>query len=275
MWDSPSGMELKPGDLSGLWASADGALVYKEVPKAACSALAQLVYHADHGQFFTGDIHDATEGVTRWPFDPSKIHAGSLIFSAVRNPYARIVSAYLDKVCTDQRDGKPYRNTLRQVLAERYGVDLAGDPVRAFRRFLLFVRDVTLYRERFWYDRHWTAQVQHLRALPLNGLAYGHLFQIEAMEAGLAPILSRMDPARRPVDLPRFNPSAKPARPVSDWFDDLSVHLMQELYRWDFELLGYDRFDPGQAQPIHALDIPASNARMSDPHAPHWARLEI
>ena len=275
MWTMPSGMEVKPGDLSGLWATSDGTLIYKEVPKAACSALAQVIFHADHGHFFQGDIHDATHGVTRWPFDRAKIHGVSFVFSAVRNPYARIVSAFLDKVCTLQRDGKPYRNTLRQVLAERYGVDLEGDPLRAFRRFLLFVRDVTVFRERFWFDRHWTSQLQHLRALPLNGVDYGHLFQIEAMEPGLAPILSRMEPARRPAALPRFNPSPKPAWPVSDWFDDISVHLMQEMYRWDFELLGYDRFNPAQMQPIRALDVAAINARLSDPHAPHWARLEI
>lgn len=271
----PSGMDLAQGDLSGVWASRDGALIYREVPKAACSALAQLIYHADHGAFFDGDVHDATSGVTRWPFDPKLIVAESLIFSAVRNPYARIVSGFRDKICTLQRDGKPYRNTLRQVLHERYGVDLAGDPVRAFRRFLLFVRDVTLNRERFWYDRHWTAQAQHLRALPLNGLSYGHLFQIEAMETGLSPVLARVPAATRPAALPRFNANSNTGRPLSDWFDDLSIHLMQELYRWDFELFCYDRFNPAQTAPIATLDVDAINMRLSNPHAPHWARLEL
>jgi hypothetical protein len=58
---------------------------------------------------------------------------------------------------------------------------------------------------------------------------------------------------------------------LADWFDDLSIHLMQELYRWDFEVLGYDRFDPARTTPLSALDPAAISARLRDPHAPHWA----
>jgi hypothetical protein len=266
-------MELQPGDLTGLWGALDGRLVYREVPKAACSALAQVLHHADHGRFFAGDIHDARAGVTRWPF-ALRPAPERFVFSAVRNPFARIVSAFQDKVCTDQRDGKPYRNTLRQVLRERYGVDLSGDRVRAFRRFLLFVRDVTLWRERFWFDRHWTPQVQHLRALPLHGLAYDHLFRIEAMTPGLAPVLAHIPADTRPADIPRFNPSGHLAGPLSAWFDDLSLHLMLEVYRWDFDLLGYDPTDPDAPAPAPPLDLHRINHRLADPHSPHWAPLD-
>ena len=267
----PSGMDLAPGDLAGTWAALGGALVYREVPKAACSTIGQVLYHADHGSFFAGDIHDAQTGVTRWPFARDLITAESFVFSAVRNPYARIVSTFLEKVCTDQRDGKPYRNTQRQVLAERYGLTFADDPVRDFRRFLLFVRDVTLFRDRFWYDRHWTPQVQHLRALPLNGVDYSHLFAVEGMAQGLSPVLARIPPATRPAQVPRFNEGPRTPLPLADWFDDLSVHMMQEIYRWDFEVLGYDRFDPARLAPVTPPDAHAINARLRDPHPPHWA----
>ncbi len=275
MFTYPSGMELARGDLSGTWSALGGRLIYREVPKAACSALGQVLHYADHGHYFEGDIHDAADCVTRWPFERTLITPDSFVFSAVRNPYARIVSTFLEKVCTDQRDGKPYRHTLRQVLAERYGVDLAGDPVRAFRRFLLFVRDVTLYRERFWFDRHWTPQVQHLRALPLNGVAYAHLFAVEDMTDGLAPVLARIPAATRPESVPRFNTGPKLAHPLADWFDDLSIHLMQELYRWDFEVLRYDRFDPARLAPFAPLDAAVISARLGDPHAPHWAPFSV
>jgi hypothetical protein len=273
MFTYPSGMDLTPGDLGGTWGALGGALIYREVPKAACSTLGQVLYHADHGRFFEGDIHDATQGTLRWPFDRAMIGPNSFVFSAVRNPYARILSTFLEKICTDQRDGKPYRHTLRQVLSERYGVDLADDLRRAFRRFLLFVRDVTLYRERFWYDRHWTPQVQHLRVLPLNGVDYAHIFAVEDMAVGLAPVLARIPIAKRPEAVARFNIGPKPARPLADWFDDLSIHLMQEVYRWDFDLLGYDRFDPARLAPNFPPDPAAISARLRDPHPPHWAPL--
>jgi len=275
MFTYPSGMDLRPGDLSGTWSALQGRLIYREVPKAACSALGQVLFHADHGRFFAGDIHDATQGVTRWPFDKAIITPDSFVFSATRNPYARILSTFLEKICTDQRDGKPYRNTLRHVLAERYGVELAGDPVRAFRRFLLFVRDVTLQRERFWFDRHWTPQVQHLRALPLNGVDYTCLFAVEQMAQGLIPVLAQIPAATRPATLPRFNAGPKPDHPLPEWFDDLSIHMMQEIYRWDFELLGYDRFDLTRLAPVSAPEAAAISARLRDPHAPHWAPLTV
>jgi hypothetical protein len=214
MFTYPSGMELTRGDLHGTWAALGGVLVYREVPRAACSTLGQVLFHADHGRYFDGDIHDATEGVTRWPFDRTILTPDSMVFSAVRNPYARILSTFLEKICLDQRDGKPYRNTLRQVLAERYGVDLGGDPLRAFRRFLLFVRDVTLYRERFWYDRHWTPQVQHLRALPLNGVDYTHLFAVEGLADGLAPVLARIPRDHAPQQRAALQRRAKARAPL-------------------------------------------------------------
>lgn len=272
----PSGMDIQPGQLPGLWAARLGHVLYREVPKAACSTLAQLVYRAQNGRFFDGDIHDATDGVVKWPFDAALLdpaRAGrAVVYSAVRNPYARILSAFLDKVCTIQRDGKPYRGTMRQMLAERYGMDLQGDPVRAFRRFVLFVRDVQVSRDRFWFDRHWTPQAQHLRALPLSGIAYTHLFRVEEFGTAIAPVLAQLAPDLPPADLPRFNPGPVAPLPLDQWFDDLTIHLMQELYRWDFDLFGYDRFDPA-ARPVAALDLRAILHRLSDPHPPHWAHL--
>lgn len=274
----PSGMDLAQDQFEGCWLGCGGALVYREVPKAACSTLAQLVYHADHGAFFDGDIHDAREGVVKWPFAPEAMgparEGAAFVFSAVRNPFARIVSTFHEKVCTLQRDGKPYRGTMRQMLAERYGADLraGADPVRAFRRFLLFVRDVHVSGQRFWFDRHWTPQAQHLRAVTLNDVAFSHLFRIEDWDSGIVPVLAQIPRARRPEIAVRFNSGPKPVAPLAEYFDELSVHFMQELYRWDFELFGYDRFDPG-ARPVAALDLAAINMRLADPHAPHWAGL--
>lgn len=271
----PTGMELSQDAFPGLWAARGGAVLYREVPKAACSALAQVLHLADHGRFFDGDIHDATDGVLKWPFDPALLAPArdgrALVFSAVRNPYARLLSAFRDKVCTEQRDGKPYRHILRQVLAEDFGVDLAGDPVRAFRRFVLFVRDAHLGRLHYWQDRHWTPQAQHLRALPLAGIPYTDLLRVEEFAATLQPLLDRLGLALRAEALPRFNPAPPSDLPLSAWYDDLTIHLMQEIYRWDFDLFGYDRFDP--AAPLRPIDLGAVQHRLSDPHPPHWAGL--
>lgn len=273
-----SGMSLHPGRLAGGRGSRICPLVYREVPKAACSTIGQLLYHADHGTFFAGDIHDAGPEALQWPdpaFKTALEQPGRLVFSAVRNPYSRLLASFFDKVCAQQRDGSFYRGNLRELLAQHYGADLdaTADPRPAFRRFVLFLRDTLRNRDRFWFDRHWTPQAQHLRSFTVNGLVFDHLFAVESFASGVAPILTRIPPDRRPALLPRFNVTRRPDLPIESYFDDLTLHLVHEIYRWDFDLFGYASFEPAQRTATHPLDLDAINQRLTDPHPPHWACL--
>ena len=96
-----SGMSLHPGRLAGGRASRTCALIYREVPKAACSTIGQLLYHADYGNFFTDDIHDAGLDALQWPdpaFDKALGRADRMVFSAVRNPYSRLLACFSHKI---------------------------------------------------------------------------------------------------------------------------------------------------------------------------------
>jgi hypothetical protein len=273
-----SGMSLYPGRYAGGWASPSTGLVYREVPKAACSTLGQVLFHADQGHFFDGDVHDAGDAVTRWPaagFVDTLARSDRFVFSAIRNPYARLLACYHDKIRTKQRDGSYYRGNLRPILTQHYGADLSddGDPRPGFRRFVLFLRDTLRNRDRFWFDRHWTPQAQHLRSFAVNGLPFDHLFPVEHFAAGVAPVLDKLPPDRRPANLPRFNAVQRPNLPMDSYFDDMTLHLVHEIYRWDFDLFGYRAFDPATVAPDRPLDIAALNQRLADPHPPHWACL--
>lgn len=75
------------------------SMVYRVVPKSACSTNGQIMYYSDHGEFFDGDIHDAQSGLHKWAFDESQPIISdnvktrkSLAFTCVRNPYTRILS---------------------------------------------------------------------------------------------------------------------------------------------------------------------------------------
>jgi hypothetical protein len=76
-------------------------VVYRVVPKCACSTIGQIMYYSDNGAFFDGDIHDAKDGMHKWAFEDSqplieanvKAHK-SYAFTCVRNPYTRILSAF-------------------------------------------------------------------------------------------------------------------------------------------------------------------------------------
>lgn len=280
-------------DLTGVWLTESQSLLYQVVPKAACSTIGQILYASDHGRFFDGDIHDATTGLIKWPtrWDrppasaASKASATDIIttniaahasysFSAVRNPFTRILSCFFDKICTTQRDGLPYGGPLREMLRQNYGVQTTGDfdQIASFRRFLLFARDTLAFGKPQAADVHWLPQTHHLRPLIRAGGHYDAVFQIEDFANGIAGVLAqvRTPHAVAPDTVPRFNPATPRHHPTAAFFDDLAVHLTFQMYRWDFELLGYSP-DPAQLSPVRPVDLPDLHLRLGDDYTPHWA----
>ena len=113
----------------GTWMTESESMVYRVVPKCACSTIGQIMFWSDHGRFYEGDIHDAAEGLHKWGLEPSqpRIEANlrahrALTFTCVRNPYARILSSFFDKIAGIQRNGRRYRGNLLPDLMRRYGV---------------------------------------------------------------------------------------------------------------------------------------------------------
>lgn len=266
----------------GTWMTESESMVYRVVPKCACSTIGQIMYRSDHGHFFDGDIHDAQEGLHKWaqersqgPITDNVTARKSLVFTCVRNPYGRILSSFFDKICGIQRNGRRYRGNLVPMLVQKYGIEV-GDPesgfefdqIRSFRRFLLFARDTIRFRKPMDPDIHWAAMSGHVSTLIRGGGRYDMIFDTENFDAGMSAVLARA-PLRHPVDLsqmPRFNESEghgpKRAHPVEDFFDDLSMHLMREVYGRDFELFGYDIDDPSRRAPVREIDLDAVHAKL-------------
>ena len=55
----------------GTWMTESESVVYRVVPKCACSTIGQIMYYSDHGEFFDGDIHDAKQGLHKWALEDS------------------------------------------------------------------------------------------------------------------------------------------------------------------------------------------------------------
>jgi hypothetical protein len=68
--------------------------------------------------------------------------------------------------------------------------------------------------------------------------------------------------------IPRFNESEghgpKRAHPVEDYFDDLSMHLVYEIYKRDFDLFKYDFKDPSNKMPIGEIDLDEVHAKLGE-----------
>ncbi len=268
----------------GTWMTESESVVYRVVPKCACSTIGQIMYYGDHGTFFDGDIHDATEGMHKWAIEASQpkleiAAKGHKIFSftCVRNPYERILSSFFDKICGIQRNGKRYRGNLVPLLVQKYGIEVGGDDgkgefdqIASFRRFLLFARDTIRFRKPMEPDIHWSAMSGHISTFIVNGGRYNHIFFTEKFNEGMEVVVQKMN-AKHPIDLtkiPRFNESEghgpKRAHKVSAYFDDLSRHLVWEIYKRDFQLFKYDFDNPDNKMPLGAVDLAEVHAKLGD-----------
>ena len=271
-------------ELPGVWVNQSRTLIYRVVPKCACSTIGQILYHGDHGRFFDGDIHDATEGLWKWNGNADReqareaiadtVRSGTaLTFTCVRNPYTRVLSCFLDKIAGIQRNGKRYRGDLAETIARHYDMKIGAHPdedfdqIAAFRKFLLFVRDTIKFRHPIHPDIHWAPMSGHVATLINNGGNFDLVFPTEAFEDGMRSVLDRV-PLAHGVDLhslPRFNESEghgpKRAHPVEEYFDDLAQHIVTDIYRKDFSVFGYPR-EPGRGGPLHELDATEINERL-------------
>ncbi|WP_138468173.1 sulfotransferase family protein [Poseidonocella sp. HB161398] len=262
----------------GIWMTESGAVAYRVVPKCACSTIGQILYYGERGTFFDGDIHDAAEGLCKWSMEPCRpaieeavFDPAVPVFTCVRNPFRRILSAFFDKICGVQRNGRRYRGNLVPQVMQLYGVAVEGevDQIASFRRFLLFARDTIRFRKPMEPDIHWSAQSGHVATLIANGGRYDRIIRTEELAEGMAAVLSDYAPRHRlPTGgLPRFNESAGHgpvrAHPPGAYFDDLALHLMREIYRDDFELFGYDPDDPERAAPVAAIDLEEVHRRLA------------
>ena len=264
-------------ELPGTWVNESGTLVYRVIPKCACSTIGQAIFFGDHGRFFDGDIHDAKDGIMKWNQKHNQdrirdvVRAGTAhTFTCVRNPYSRILSAFFDKICGIQRNGQRYRGDMVPMIAKNYGVEIDGDfdQIRAFRRFLLFVRDTIKFRKPMHPDIHWAPMASHAATLVKNGGRYDHVFAVEDFNPGLETALAAV-PLAHPVavgEMPRFNESEghgpKRAHPVEDYFSDLEVFIMNDIYRRDFAVFKYPR-QPGKAGPRKDLDPAEINEKLA------------
>ena len=261
----------------GTWMTVSESMVYRVVPKCACSSIGQIMFYSDHGEFFDGDIHDAQTGLHKWALEDSQslieenvLAHKSFSFTCVRNPYTRILSSFFDKIAGIQRNGQRYRGNLVPQLAQKYGVDIDGDfdQIAMFRRCLLFARDTVRFRKPMDPDIHWSSQSGHISTFIVNGGQYDQIFWTEKFSDGMQSVLDTVD-VKVPVDLqsiPRFNESEglgpKRNHPVEDYFDDLSVHLTYEMYKRDFDLFRYDFENPANKMPTGEIGLEEVHAKL-------------
>jgi hypothetical protein len=158
----------------------------------------------------------------------------------VRNPYARLISAWKDKLAADGES--PTARSVRKATAEvrrfaaRHRLPGGGrGSAIPFTTFVAYVESQAEGRR----DQHWDTQ----RSVLLTDLIpFSRVFRMETEFAvGVTEILTRLglSPAWAAERLKRpQNASRKPSQPV---FDEELADRVYRCFEADFEQFGYDR----------------------------------
>ncbi len=207
--------------------------VYVEVPKAGCTAVKKLLQLAEvdgDRSKVADNVHERPTSPLLSPADPDADfervwNDGTYFrFTFVRNPYTRVLSAYLDKLVTNEWE--------RERRLPQLGFRKNARPT-----FISFLERI-IDQDPVEMDIHWTPQT-HLLGLPHN--TYDRVYRFEDFQPGLRRMLAATGVPvhdESVIEVPA-HPTAANSR-VSEHYGTREIDLVSELYAEDFRNLGYD-----------------------------------
>lgn len=151
-----------------------------------------------------------------------------LKFTFVRDPYARVLSAYLDKIVRLRYDLRPRYRALQGT-----GTTTAEPP--SLDRFLDFLAEGGLYA-----NVHWAPQTA-LLLIPLA--AFDFVGKVENLDHDLNHVLQRIFPGQPQRGWPAFGRAGPPPTgaqdKVSSWCNRQQLDRIAACYENDITALGY------------------------------------
>lgn len=225
-------------------------VVYLNIPKAACSSIKNHLYYLSTGGYLDDplEIHRTLAASVRSPEYrqalPERISSRLRSFTFVRHPGKRAYSCFGEKICEEGRYSFP---RVREHLVSAYGADFSGYGTpeydlerhrQNFRRFLTFVGDNRRGETPLRRGRHWTPQMDAIRACQ-RVMAVDFIGRVENFAEDLA-IALRGVPNADDLDLSmRLNEGPPQPFTYGDVVTADVAALSREIYRIDHELLAY------------------------------------
>ena len=227
----PTTQVFRPGALhGGMAASRRLPYIYVQNSKCASSTIRNTLWAAEHALGLTGPPGRPHNEAVSAPLvhDPRRWEQveREFVFTVARNPFTRILSAYLDKIVA-HRDPRVWGG-----FAARHGLSEA--PL-AFRDFLQLIADTPEDEM----DQHWRPQSCGLAP---TIVPYDFIGGVENLQADLAHILRRIFGEEVPIR--DFMPHrTNSSRRMAEHYGPEEIRLVQTIYAADFAHLGYSR-DP-------------------------------
>lgn len=237
--------------------SRDLPLAYWQVPKAGCSTIKRSII--DLTRRSTEDVSQRQLHQNRewFKFDDAEFFdvlrarsrgAGLVTFAVSRNPFTRILSAYLEKI-HNARDGLRYRVELG--LPER-------GPV-SFPEFLTAVRRKPILS----LDPHFAPQSN---LVPIREVRFDVVGSVEDLGGALHSLGRRLglDELNVTFQAPHSE-RAGDKRNVEIYWDSKSVQSVIEIYGDDFKMFGYSTsIEMASAPPVNEVFCPDDGVEISE-----------
>ncbi|WP_163025935.1 sulfotransferase family protein [Chachezhania antarctica] len=223
-------------------------IVYLNNPKVGCSTIKNILWNslADEPRARKVDVHDVEASPFDNRIDQMDWLADARIFTFVRNPFVRVVSAYLNKIA----DQKPIQWS---HFVRRYGVD--SGPVIGFDAFIKLISEDAPER----LDPHW--RPQHLN-LMYPFVQPNMMGKLERMDDLLPQVLERylgLPPA--PVKRKSRHGTNAGATYLDYFRNRDTLDRVLALYAEDFRYFGYAT---DLDAPVEGTDLPPSSDHRHD-----------
>lgn len=217
-------------------------VVYVETPKAGCTTIKRALQIIESGgeAGLAKNVHDRDSSPLKTPqtsrFGPQEIYTSPEMFRFcfVRNPYARVVSAYLDKFVTNKWEA---RRRLPKL-------GFAPDAEISLLQFLQAIAE----RRPEQMDIHWMPQTVLLQP---DKVRYDTIGRLENFDADFSAIMRRMAPTFLQT-YGVFNHSPHrtgAAERLAELVGPEEEALIRRIYADDFAVFGYDPAPPFEATP--------------------------
>ena len=222
----PSKSTINPSLLRRVAINDEFKLAYNRIQKNANSSVMITMYALDTGEITTlGTAKTKTQTLRDINLGKMKAIQEYRFFTVIRNPYTRVLSAFLDK----------FRQEKYQSQYTRFSLDIQG-----FTTFLHWLKDGGIFE-----NTHWDLQQKQL-LLPVE--KYDRLIRFENLKTELTEFLLESGVPADRIQIPqsiklsdgRFHKTNADSL-IESFYNKNNQDLVWSCYEADFMKLGYEK----------------------------------